>query len=259
LDQEQENQEERTSFIKAGKKPLNTVKRCAGRLMDACSKTIFSRAWWAVRMGKNEKGMKRGVLGGIVGCAVLALVIVFSVLVNAPGPLVGCWKSSTSYLTFQKDRTVVMTTAFSVEGTYRMKWGNRVHIQIQALGQDILNDEFTYALEGDTLRLTDSENQTMEYTRYDGDITTPAPPENAVVDPVVFGRWEAENERAVYTFYEDGTMEYRLGSVIMRGTYTAEGGKIVFRPSLAGMNSMEITYSLLGEVLYLDGVQYTRK
>lgn len=220
------------------------------------------------------------IISSVVVLAALVVTFVALYLGGAferNGSVVGSWQTESStgnmYLTLQEDGTAIMTSqGLSVAGTYNLLEHDICAVNITAMGEAVMVEQFHYWATDTTLTFTrleadsqpaasESEANTLKFTKLEADITQVAPPSTPQVDASLVGTWSDIDAEMIYTFRADGTMEQQItrADAYISGTYMAQNGKLTVLNIVGGDGTTTAyTYEIADGILNLNGIELAK-
>ena len=173
---------------------------------------------------------------------------------EAAATIVGTWESTDapgSFYVFNADGTgAIAASGFSIGFTYTDD-GAAVTI---ANGNDASQTQkCQYAIDGDTLTLTDEETQTaLTYKRVDSLPEETVDPDATENNSKLVGDWEGEQNSiaVIYTFNANGTGVMKGGATTVTYTYTDDGATVTL--TIGDQEPASASYTIEGDKLTIQ-------
>lgn len=211
----------------------------------------------------------------IMPTVIVALAIVLVAAIGAGvyllffnSSIVGTWalpatdgSTQTTYLVFDNDGKAKMVVgSMEVIGTYKMadaSEASETPLSI-AIAYNI-NGSFGYKIEGNiftgkTLTLTNSsmtEDVVLNSANLPANVVSPKPDNK--MDDALMGKWNIADYGISYTFNNDGTMIMESEEMKVTANYSAKDGSIKIDYIASSEQTLDLTYTIDGDILVLDG------
>ena len=157
--------------------------------------------------------------------------------------LIGKWINSSGYLEFDEDGIYLwQVNSKNLAGTFSTSEGKLF------MSYKGIETTYTYVISDDTLRITNSEDEEISFTKSTGIVQPPANP--------LVGSWYNSFVNDTAIFRSDGTYESHIsGMLFAKGTYSINGSTLALNNSSA---TFFYTFSISGNTLTLfDNTYWT--
>ena len=122
--------------------------------------------------------------------------------------------------------------------------------------------EFEFSDDNNTMQLTETSDGTSFKMKRISDFSiTPEAPENPVIDQNLLGSWKSKSDGGIlYSFDDKGIMTSNSYEVmIINAKYSAQDGKINLKYKQGSPVEDSYSYSLDGDVITIDGVEFVKE